>query len=148
MRIRRVPCRSRERRRGELAALHFYQIALPVPEPPRGSFDKKAAVRGKALFAGKADCARCHVPPLHTEPGWNLHRPEEIGIDSFQADRSPDRRYRTTPLPVLWSHTKGGFYHDGCFPTLEPVIDHYDGLFALGLSPLEKRDLSEFLKSL
>jgi hypothetical protein len=132
----------------KLAALHFYQLALPAPESPRGSFDKTAAARGQALFAGKADCARCHVPPLYTEPGWNLHKPEEIGIDSFQADRSPDRRYRTTPLAGLWSHTKGGFYHDGRFPTLETVIDHYDGFFALGLSPGEKRDLSEFLKSL
>ena len=132
----------------KLAALHFYQLALPAPEPPRGSFDKKAAARGQALFAGKADCARCHVPPLYTEPGWNLHKPEEIGIDSFQADRSPDRRYRTTPLPGLWSHAKGGFYHDGRFPTLEAVIDHYDSFFDLSLSLDEKRDLAEFLKSL
>jgi hypothetical protein len=131
-----------------LAALHFYQLALPAPKPPRGSFDKKAAARGEALFAGKADCARCHVPPLYTEPGWNLHKPEEIGIDSFQADRSPDRRYRTTPLPGLWSHAKGGFYHDGRFPTLEAVIDHYDSFFDLSLSLDEKRDLAEFLKSL
>jgi hypothetical protein len=132
----------------KLAALHFYQLALPAPKPPRGSFDKKAAARGQELFAGKADCARCHVPPLYTEPGWNLHTPEEIGIDSFQADRSPDRRYRTTPLPGLWSHAKGGFYHDGRFPTLDAVIAHYDSFFALGLSPSEKRDLAEFLKSL
>jgi hypothetical protein len=132
----------------KLAALHFYQLALPAPKPPRGSFDKKAAARGQELFAGKADCARCHVPPLYTEPGWNMHTPEEIGIDSFQADRSPDRRYRTTPLPGLWSHAKGGFYHDGRFPTLDAVIAHYDSFFALGLSPSEKRDLAEFLKSL
>jgi transposase len=30
------------------------------------------------------------VKPLWTEPGWNLHKAEEIGIDSFQADRAPD----------------------------------------------------------
>jgi hypothetical protein len=132
----------------KLAALHFYQLALPAPEPPRGSFDKAAAGRGQALFAGKAGCARCHVPPLYTEPGWNMHTPEEIGIDSFQSDRSPDRHYRTTPLAGLWSHTKGGFYHDGRFATLGAVIDHYDGWFALALSPQEKHDLGEFLKSL
>jgi mono/diheme cytochrome c family protein len=132
----------------KLAALHFYQLALPAPEPPRGSFDKQAAGRGEALFTGKADCARCHVPPLYTEPGWNLHTPDEIGIDGFQAERSPDRRYSTTPLAGLWSHAKGGFYHDGRFPTLAAVIDHYDRFFALGLSPSEKRDLAEFLKSL
>jgi mono/diheme cytochrome c family protein len=132
----------------KLAALHFYQLALPAPKPPRASFDKMAATRGETLFAGKADCARCHVPPLYTEPGWNLHKPEEVGIDGFQADRSPEHRYRTTPLKGLWSHTKGGFYHDGRFPTLDAVIDHYDGFLALGLSPGEKHDLVEFLKSL
>jgi hypothetical protein len=58
------------------------------------------------------------VPPLFTEPGWNSHTPQEIGIDSFQADRSPDHRYRTSPLKGLWTHTKGGFYHDGRFATL------------------------------
>jgi cytochrome c peroxidase len=132
----------------KLAALHFYQLALPAPEPPAGSFDRAAAARGKVLFTEKAACARCHVPPLYTEPGWNLHKPEEIGIDSFQSDRSPERRYRTTPLKGLWSHAKGGFYHDGRFPTLEAVVDHYDGFQALGLSAAEKSDLVQFLKSL
>ncbi len=28
-------------------------------------------------------------------PGWNLHTAQEIGIDDFQAKRSPDNRYRT-----------------------------------------------------
>lgn len=97
---------------------------------------------------GEAGCARCHVPPLYTEPGWNRHKPEEIGIDSFQADRSPDGVYRTTPLKGLWTHTKGGFYHDGRFATLLDVVNHYDTHFGLSLSEGEKRDLVEFLKSL
>jgi hypothetical protein len=97
----------------KLAALHFYQLALPAPRPPAGSFDPTAAGRGKTLFEGKAGCAGCHVPPLYTEPGWNLHTAEEIGIDDFQASRAPDRRYRTSPLAGLWTHEKGGFYHDG-----------------------------------
>ena len=77
-----------------------------------------------------------------------MHTPEEIGIDSFQAERSPDERYRTAPLKGLWTHTKGGFYHDGRFPTLRAVIDHYDAHFALGLSTQEKADLAEYLKSI
>jgi hypothetical protein len=98
-----------------LAALHFYQLAIPAPKPPRGSFDAGMAARGELLFNSNARCATCHVPPIFAEPGWNLHLPEEIGIDSFQADRSPDRRYRTSPLKGLWTHSKGGFYHDGRF---------------------------------
>jgi hypothetical protein len=132
----------------KLAALHLYQLALPIPKAPEGSFDRAAARRGREIFSGKADCARCHVPPLYTEPGWNLHTPAEVGIDSFQADRAPDRRYRTAPLKGLWTHTKGGFYHDGRFPTLEAVIDHYASFQGFVLSPGEKRDLVQFLMSL
>ena len=133
---------------GKLADLHFYQLAIPAPAGPPGSFDGEAAARGETLFAGKAACASCHVPPIFTDPGWNLHTPEEIGIDSFQADRGPEGRYRTTPLRGLWTHTKGGFYHDGRFATLLDVIDHYDQHFDLELSESEKRDLVEYLKSL
>ena len=132
----------------KLPALHFYQIALPAPRPPPGSFDPRAARRGERLFADKARCARCHVPPLFTEPGYNLRTPEEVGIDDFQSARSPTEGYRTTPLKGLWSHAKGGYYHDGRFATLAAVLDHYDAHFGLGLSAAEKRALEEYLKSL
>ena len=132
----------------KLAALHFYQIAIPAPKAPAGSFDTAAAGRGKALFDKKAQCASCHVPPLFTEPGHNLHTPAEMGVDAFQADRSPTRMYRTAPLAGLWTHQKGGFYHDGRFATLREVLDHYDRHFKLGLSEQEKVELGEYLKSL
>jgi hypothetical protein len=131
-----------------LPALHLYQLAIPVPRAPHGSFDRNAAKRGEDLFAGKGGCARCHVPPLYTEPGWNMHTGAEIGIDDFQANRSPDQRYRTAPLRGLWTHGTGGYYHDGRFPTLAAVIHHYDKQFSLGLSAGEQNDLAEYLKSL
>lgn len=133
---------------GKLAPLHLYQLAIPAPAPPPGSFDAAAAARGQVLFTGTARCARCHVPPLFTEPGWNLHTPAEIGIEDFQAKRSPDERYRTAPLKGLWTHQKGGFYHDGRFSTLATLIDHYNTLFRLGLSSQDAVDLAEYLKSL
>ena len=77
-----------------------------------------------------------------------MHTPEEIGIDSFQSDRSPDKRYRTTPLGGLFARAKGGYYHDGRFDTLQSVVAHYDAHLKLGLNPAEKDDLVEFLKSL
>src|SRR6478735_4126311 len=131
-----------------LPGLQLYQLALEAPAPPRGSYDRSAGMRGESVFAGKANCSGCHVPPLFTEPGWNMHTAAEIGIDDFQASRSPDGRYRTAPLRGLWTHTTGGFYHDGRFPTLAAVIDHYDSHFSLGLSSAEKNDLAEYLKSL
>ena len=132
----------------KLASLHFYQLAIPAPQPPAGSFDGEAAERGKQVFNGAGKCANCHVPPLFTEPGWNMHAPSEIGVDDFQANRAPDRAYRTSPLRGLWTHKKGGFYHDGRFRDLLDVVNHYDQFFALGLTPEEKSDLIEYLKSL
>jgi hypothetical protein len=132
----------------KLPALHFYQLAIVAPAPPAGSFDAKAASVGKRVFEGKARCAGCHVAPTFTEPGWNMHTAQEIGIDEFQANRAPDKRYRTAPLKGLWTHTKGGFYHDGRFATLLDVVNHYDAHFNLGLSAQEKADLVEYLKSI
>ena len=132
----------------KLADLHLYQLAIPAPTPPAGSFDPVAAERGRGVFNNAADCARCHVPPLYTEPGWNMHTAAEIGIDDFQAQRSPDNRYRTTPLKGLFARAEGGFYHDGRFPTLRAVVDHYNQVFALNLSEAEKNDLVEYLKAL
>ncbi len=132
----------------KLGALQFYQLAIPVPTPPEGSFDRAAATRGEAVFKGQANCAKCHVPPLFTEPGWNAHKASEIGIDDFQASRSPDNSYRTAPLRGLFTHTKGGFYHDGRFATLPDVVNHYNDFFKLNLNDQQKNDLVEYLKSL
>src|ERR1043165_7752568 len=106
------------------------------------------AARGKEVFNGRGKCSTCHVPPLFTEPGHNLHTPAEVGVDSFQADRSPTLMYRTAPLAGLCAHQKGGFYHDGRFATLPAVIDHYDSTLRLGLTAQEKGELVEYLKSL
>ncbi len=132
----------------KLAALQFYQLSIQAPTPPHGSFDSQSAGRGKVLFNGPANCASCHVPPLFTEPGWNMHSAEEIGIDGFQAERGPDQAYRTTPLKGVWSHPKNGYYHDGRFATLLDVVEHYNQHFELNLSAADQADLVEYLKSL
>jgi hypothetical protein len=60
----------------KLAALHFYQLAIPAPISPAAADPYNiAAINGAALFNGQAQCARCHVPPLFTEPGYNMHSP-------------------------------------------------------------------------
>lgn len=131
----------------KLAALHFYQLCMPAPKPPKGSFNEEAAARGQTIFNGKAQCATCHVPPLFTEPGWNTHTPEEMGIDDFQANRSPEKTYVTQGLKGMWIR-KRGFYHDGRFATLLDVVNHYDDFKNLNLTSAEKNDLVEYLKSL
>lgn len=139
-----------------LGALQLYQLSISAPPPPSGSFDATAATRGEQVFNGKGTCATCHVPPLFTEPGWNTHTAKEIGIDDFQSSRSPDGTYRTAPLKGLWTYDKAnghgaagpGYYHDGRFTDLAAVIEHYDTHFKLKLTPAEKHDLIEYLKSL
>jgi hypothetical protein len=133
---------------GKLGSLHYYQLSIPAPTPPEGSFDPGAAQRGQAVFNGVAQCATCHVPPLFSEPGFAMHTGAEIGIDDFQANRSPERMYRTTPLRGLFTRAKPGFYHDGRFPTLDAVVDHYAARFAFTLTAQQKTDLIEYLKSL
>ncbi len=39
----------------KLPALHFYQLAIPAPPAPPGSFDAAAAARGETVFKGAAD---------------------------------------------------------------------------------------------
>jgi cytochrome c peroxidase len=137
----------------KLPALLDYQLSLPTPPPPAGSFDKAAAKRGERLFNGAAGCATCHVPPLYTDvlngPNPNvpqLHTPAEDGAESVYASRSATGAYRTTPLRALWQHPP--YFHDGSAPDLLAVVNHYDRLFALGLTDRQKADLVEFLKSL
>lgn len=132
----------------KLAALQFYQLCIPPPRPPKDSYNQEAANRGQVLFTGKAQCATCHVPPLFAEPGWNTHKPEDICIDDFQSNRSPDKTYVTQGLRGLWAFSKGGFYHDGRFATLMDVVNHYNTCKKLNLSEAEKNDLVEYLKSL
>jgi hypothetical protein len=136
----------------KLAPLHYYQLSLKAPTPPRGSFNPAAAERGEAVFNGQGKCAGCHMPPLYTDAGYNAHTPAEMCVDSFQADRGPTGAIGSTlvtpQLNGLWARSKRGFYHDGRFATLLNVADYYNRCFHLGLSPGQKADLVEFIKSL
>jgi hypothetical protein len=130
-----------------LRALDFYQHALPVPRPPKGSFDPAAAARGRAVFNGIGKCSGCHMGALGTAPGYNAVPPSAICIDSFAADRGPDGTYTIAPLQALFTRSKRGFYHDGRFTTLLDVVNHYDNCFKLGLTANQKSDLVQYLKS-
>lgn len=130
----------------KLPALRAYQHSIDAPKPPAGSFEVAAAGRGKALFLTKAKCGSCHSGQLLTDN--SLRNASEIGIDDFEAMRSPTGKYRTPPLGGLFARSKGGFYHDGRYATYLDVVNHYDSYFSLHLSASEKRDLVEYLKSL
>jgi hypothetical protein len=136
-----------------LPALLEYQLSLPAPAPPPGSFDANAAKRGEGVFNGEAGCATCHKPPTYTDvlsgPDPTiplLHDPTEVGTEQDYAKRSATKEYRATPLRGIWQHPP--YFHDGSAADLPAVVDHYDQQFGLNLSAQEKADLVAFLKSL
>ena len=138
----------------KLPALLDYQLKLQAPNPPPGSFNQQAAKRGQAVFNGPARCAECHSGKRHTDvasgpiPGMPLlHAPAETGMDATYADRTVNKQYRTTPLAGVWH--RAPYFHDGSADTLLDVVDHYDSVLqGVNLTPTQKADLVEYLKSL
>jgi len=134
----------------KLPALLRYQLSLRAPAPPPGSFNRTAARRGERVFNTIGRCAECHIAPTYTDvnrgPAPFLHAPTEIGAEPEYASRSVTGMYRTSPLGGIWQHPP--YFHDGSAPTLPAVVDHYEGVLGLGLTPAQKADLVEFLKSL
>jgi mono/diheme cytochrome c family protein len=128
----------------KLEALRAYQLSLAAPPPPSGSFDAGAAERGRAIFMGGARCGSCHRGSALTEE--TLHEPAETGSDPRHAARSATKRYRTTPLRALWQHAP--YFHDGSAATLEAVVERYRVTLGLALTPNQRADLVEYLKSL
>jgi len=137
----------------KLPALVKYELSLKTPEPAPGSFDRRAARRGEAVFRGEGQCAQCHTPPTYTDVLGRgnvdapvLHEPSETGMDPVYANRSATGLYRATPLRALATHAP--YFHDGSARDLQAVVEHYVGVLGLSLSDRQKADLVEFLKSL
>jgi len=135
-----------------LPALLAYQLSLPAPPPPPGSFDQAAATRGQVLFNGRARCGTCHIAPTYPDVLRSdrtapfLHTAAEIGADPEFAARSATGLYRTTPLRGAWQHPP--YFHDGRAADFLAVVNYYNSFFVLGLTDAEKADLVAFLKSL
>ena len=137
----------------KLGALLQYQLSLRAPMAPQGSFDHEAAARGKELFRNEARCSTCHQGPTFTDVLSGrvrdvplLHDAAEVGMEPVYASRSATGKYRTTPLRALLRHAP--YFHDGSAPDLPAVVNHYDRLFGLKLTPAQKADVVEYLKSL
>ena len=137
----------------KLPALLDYQLSLRTPKPPKGSFDREAANRGRKLFRNEAGCATCHQGPHFTDvlsgPSRDvpfLHDPGEVGADPEYAVRTATGKYRTTPLRGLWQHPP--YFHDGSAQQLEDVVDHYNDLRKLELTSTQRKELVEYLKTL
>jgi mono/diheme cytochrome c family protein len=117
------------------SALQDWLFALQPPPAPRGA-DDPAALRGRALFEGRAQCASCHSGAKLTDnrsvdvgTGEPLQVPSLVGV----AYRSP-------------------FIHDGCAATLRDRFDPACGGDRHGstadLTGEEIDDLVAYLESL
>lgn len=124
-----------------------------------------AAVRGFALFQGKALCATCHTQPLMTDNRFhNIGVPqvgplsEDSGRGAITKDAEDNGKFKT---PSLYNAASFAFFmHDGAFLTLKQVVDHYNKggnpgsgkqdplIMPLKLTETEKSDLIAFLESL
>jgi len=136
----------------QLEALQAYQLSLNAPPPPAGSFDPAAAARGKEVFDGPGQCATCHTGPMLTDANDRLHAPADVvsepepnGAPSY-ASRSATKMYRTAPLRGVWQHPP--YFHNGVAATLDAVVELYDTRKGLSLTPEQKADLVQYLKSL
>jgi mono/diheme cytochrome c family protein len=130
--------------RPNLDALRDYQLSLAAPAPPANTFDSAAAQRGRAVFDGAGRCSSCHQGERRTQE--QLHPASEVGQDGAYAARTATRQYRTTPLRGLFQHPP--YFHDGSARTLEAVVDHYVATMRLNLTPGQRTDLVEYLKSI
>jgi len=120
----------------------------------------EAAKRGFAVFNGKGQCAACHE-------GWNFTNEgfQDIGLPSDDIGRGQylpgvvkmQHAFKTPSLREI--ARRAPYMHDGSLPTLEAVVDHYDGggvdrpsrsdlIKPLGLTGQEKSDLVAFLNTL
>jgi len=141
---------------------------------PGSRFDRYAAgektalsdqeKRGLIVFIGKGACSECHkgtnftdnqyhdlgVVPAHGAPD----DPGRFAVTKKEEDRNA---FKTPTLRNI--ALTAPYMHDGSLATLEEVVDLYDRgggdrphkdklIYKLNLTPQEKADLVEFLKSL
>lgn len=124
----------------------------------------QAAIRGMALFKGKARCILCHNGPNFTDNRFhNLGVPQvgPLKVDLGRYDvTGQDRDKGAFKTPTLRSILETAPYmHDGVFLNLEKVVEFLDKggganpnlsplMKPLGLTQEEKADLLAFLEAL
>ena len=88
------------------------------------------------------------MPPIFTEPGWNLHTPAADRHRQLPGQPLADALPDDAAAPGCGRIIKGGFYHDGRFGTLLAVVKHYNSFFHLHLTRTQMNDLVQYLRSI
>ena len=135
-------------------------------------------IAGFNLFAAKAKCATCHFIPLTNgtvPPNFNRSESEVLGVPGknkkidgdfgkFDLTKAEVNRYSFKTPTIRNIVLTAPYMHNGVFKTLEEVVDFYDGgggeklgfnlsnqtlpAVKLNLTPLEKKQLVAFMKTL
>ncbi|MDP6044493.1 MAG: beta-propeller fold lactonase family protein [Phycisphaerae bacterium] len=132
----------------EVDDLLAYCLSLKPEASPHLTIEGKlteSAVRGKAIFEGKADCAKCHSGPLYTDL-----KQYDVGAATPNDPKSYKGLYDTPSL--LEVHRTAPYLHDGRAMTLKDVLTAHNKNDqhgkVKGLKPAELVDLIEYLRSL
>jgi cytochrome c peroxidase len=126
-------------------AVNAYLKSLtPVPSPylaPDGKLTP-SALRGKAIFEGQAECARCHTPPYYGD--------KKKYVFGLGSDSERDREFATPILIEVWRTAP--YMYDGRAVTMKEVIttDNANNKHGntKGLTPKEVDDLAAYVNSL
>jgi YVTN family beta-propeller protein len=119
----------------DLDDLAAFMASLRAPR--RTTTRSEAGRRGEVLFADpQIGCASCHFPPLYTD-----RRRHDVGTAGAQERKGSS--FDTPSLRGL-SDTPP-YFHDGSAATLLEVLARH---FSNNLTPDQKNDLVEFLRSL
>lgn len=133
---------------------------------------------GFNLFTGKAKCATCHFIPLTNgtvPPNFDKSESEVLGVPGrnkkldidfgkYDLTHAEVNRYSFKTPTIRNIALTAPYMHNGVFKTLEEVVDFYDGgggkglgfnlpnqtlpADKLNLTPLEKKQLIAFMKTL
>ncbi len=119
---------------------------------------KDPVIAGYAVFAGKAQCAVCHPPPLYTDLAYHKVAHSLIADDGRgRVDPTKAGAFKTPSL--RGAARRMAFFHGGTQKTLDDVVDWYlmgaaavnpdePTLGRIQLTPAERDDLLAFVRAL
>lgn len=134
------------------------RIELTASKPrPGATTAPDPTIAGYLLFAGKAQCAQCHVPPLYTDQGFHKVAPNPSADPGRGlVDKAQTGTFRTPTL--RGAAARPSFFHAGTARTLEDVVDHYIAaartpgvnpiVAKIALTPSERDQLVLFVRAL
>jgi YVTN family beta-propeller protein len=128
--------------KSEVDDLLAYVKSLRSEPNPNLSTFAPAAKRGKVIFEGKGNCAKCHPGPWFTD-----NKSYDVGTASAG---DPDGVYDTPSL--IEAYRTAPYYHDGRAATMKDALTGHDpkGLHGKlkNLTPKELEDLIAYVLSL